>query len=369
MKIKKGAGVLKVLEVFSKWKTIENGLKELTQLISVKEDFLKISAEFYDLLEKDFFEFKISDKTTFGFHPAQFDSFPVHIRMLNDKARTLGFQNAIQQIITKNDIVLDIGTGTGILAAFAAKAGAKHVYAIEKSEFIEVAKTVFKQNGLEDKITLIKGHSTDIKLPEKATILVSEIIGNDPFDEDIIRTFNDAKERLLTEGAKIIPQSITVFAMAMEYPDNMYNTYQLSAENISNWKEWYGLDFSSLFEFNDSENLQRTRINNKKHGNWKALSLPIELTYVNFTNHNAKVEDCERSFSINKNGIFNGLLLFFETALTDNIMLSLHPEKIDTSHWTSQSLFISPIKVKEGEKFNLSYSLKDLKSKLKITPL
>jgi len=365
MKINKSAQILSVIEVFNKWISIENGLKELTAKSQTKKNFFTLSTDFYDLLKKDFFEFKNSDNTTFNFHNGKFDAFPVHIRMLNDTARTLAFQQAIRETVTPNDIVLDIGTGNGILAATAAIAGAKHVYAIERTEFIEVAGAVFKANGLENKITLIKGDSTTITLPEKATVLVSEIIGNDPFAEGIIRTFKDAKERLLTPDAKIIPKNITVFAMALEVDSKKHHQNQLTPQNIINWEKWYGIDFSPFLQFNDSENLPKIHINSRDLKNWKMLTAPVELAHLDFTMSELKIEDCEKIFSLEKPGTFNGLLLFFESTLADNITLSLHPDKVDPSnHWSSQLYFISSQK---GENFKVEYSLKDLKSQVKIT--
>ena len=65
----------------------------------------------------------------------------------------------------KDKIVLDIGAGTGILSIFAAKAGAKHVYAIEFAEIAIFAKEIVRKNGLQDKITVIKGKMEEIELP------------------------------------------------------------------------------------------------------------------------------------------------------------------------------------------------------------
>jgi protein arginine N-methyltransferase 1 len=81
--------------------------------------------------------------------------------------RTLAYQRAIEQNPNdfKDKIVLDIGCGTGILSIFAARSGAKHVYAIENAEIAHFAVEIIKRNGLSDKITVLKGKMEEIVLP------------------------------------------------------------------------------------------------------------------------------------------------------------------------------------------------------------
>lgn len=52
--------------------------------------------------------------------------------MLKDEVRTLTYRNSMyhNKHAFKDKIVLDVGSGTGILSMFAAKAGAKHVYGV-----------------------------------------------------------------------------------------------------------------------------------------------------------------------------------------------------------------------------------------------
>src|SRR4051812_12021176 len=120
------------------------------------------------------------------------DVMQLHLEMLNDRTRTLSFIEAIRETVRPDDIVLDIGTGTGILAATAARAGARHVYAIEAGQIQKVARALFESNGLKDRITLIRGWSTQIELPERADVLISEVIGHEPLAEDVLETTADA---------------------------------------------------------------------------------------------------------------------------------------------------------------------------------
>jgi predicted RNA methylase len=70
-----------------------------------------------------------------------YSSHHIHEKMLKDETRTDTYLRAIQENkeAFKDKIVLDVGAGTGILSIFAAQAGAKHVYAVEKSDIFYTA--------------------------------------------------------------------------------------------------------------------------------------------------------------------------------------------------------------------------------------
>lgn len=100
--------------------------------------------------------------------------------MLKDEIRTNAYRDAIEGNPQdfKDKVVLDIGAGTGILSIFAARAGAKHVYAVENAEIAFFAKEIIKNNGFSDKITVLKGKMEEIVLPvEKVDIIISEWMG------------------------------------------------------------------------------------------------------------------------------------------------------------------------------------------------
>ena len=101
-----------------------------------------------------------------------------HARMLHDTRRTGDYLAAISAAVRPGDVVLDIGTGSGVLAIASARAGARRVYAVDASDIAEVSERVFAANRVQDRVTLVPGWSRTIDLPEPADVLVSEIIGN-----------------------------------------------------------------------------------------------------------------------------------------------------------------------------------------------
>ena len=73
----------------------------------------------------------------------------------------------------------DVGTGAlALLALLAARAGAKHVYAIEANpDAAAAARALVAAEGFADVVTIVEGYSTDVTLPEKVDLLLHEIIG------------------------------------------------------------------------------------------------------------------------------------------------------------------------------------------------
>ena len=93
----------------------------------------------------------------------------IHEIMLKDAVRTEAYRDFIYENKGwfKDKIVLDVGCGTGILSMFAAKAGAAHVYAVDNASIILKAEANAIENGLNDKITFIRGKIEQLELVSK----------------------------------------------------------------------------------------------------------------------------------------------------------------------------------------------------------
>ena len=138
-----------------------------------------------------------------------------HEGLLNDAARNRAFMSALSLHIKPGSAVLDIGSGTGIWAITAARLGAKMVVAIEKDPLlIPVIRNLVKENGVQDRVEVIHGESTSIQLDHRFDCVISETIGNQAFDEDIVSIMMDARKRFLKPGGCLIPESVSLMAAA-----------------------------------------------------------------------------------------------------------------------------------------------------------
>jgi protein arginine N-methyltransferase 1 len=181
-------------------------------------------------------------KKDHDYYFGSYSHFHIHEEMLKDTIRTRAYQRAIEDNPAdfKDKIVLDIGCGTGILSIFAARAGAKHVYAIEFAEIALFAEEIIKRNGLESKITVIKGKMEDIKLPvDKVDIIISEWMGYFLLYESMLDSVLWARDKYLVKGGKMLPDKCTMYVAALE--DGEYKSHK---KNF--WTDVYGVNMSCM---------------------------------------------------------------------------------------------------------------------------
>jgi len=117
---------------------------------------------------------------------------------LVDKKRTTGFHKAIERVVKKDDIVLDLGTGSGIMALLAAKLGAKKVYAVELDDFIaEIAKRAVLANNFKKNIFIVINDARTLDFRKKIifNVVISEILTTGMVDESQIQVINNLHDK------------------------------------------------------------------------------------------------------------------------------------------------------------------------------
>ena len=138
-----------------------------------------------------------------------------HIGYLSLHERARLYQEAIARSVVSGDVVADLGCGFGTLGIDCLKAGASHVYGIDRSDAIEVARETVRKAGLQDRYTCIRGSTFHVELAEKVDLLICDHIGYFGFDYGILPMLADARARLLKPGGKIIPVALELVVAAV----------------------------------------------------------------------------------------------------------------------------------------------------------
>ncbi len=127
-----------------------------------------------------------------------FSSIDLVTQCLLDEERTRKFEQAINAAVGPDSVVLDVGTGSGILALFAARAGAKKVFSIEFDPFVaKLAHENIQRNGYGDVVQVMLGDARNIRLPEGTTIdvVTMEMLTTGMVDEFQIWALNRLFEK------------------------------------------------------------------------------------------------------------------------------------------------------------------------------
>lgn len=145
-----------------------------------------------------------------------------HYEMLRDRPRNRAYRQAIEAL-APGRVVLDIGTGSGLLAMIAARAGAAHVHACEfEPRLAATAREIIAANGLADRITVHACHSGKLDrvrdLGGGADLVVSEILSHDVLGERVLPSLAHARAELAAPGAVFLPERATVRVALADEP-------------------------------------------------------------------------------------------------------------------------------------------------------
>lgn len=270
-------------------------------------------------------------------------------RMVSDRWRTDAFAAAIQAAVRPGDVVLDVGTGTGILAMLAARAGARVVYAIDQAEIAKTAANLVKANGLEDTVQILRGPAAELELPEKVDLIISEWLGHMAFVENMLDDVLAARDANLKPGGRMLPAQVAVKLAPVGDPVLYHH------DGPGFWrKSVHGLDFSALeaLELRQGRVLQ-TRIE-------PATLLGPDLVLADLDLAEADADDAytagTATLEITQDGVLSGFAGWFDSTLAPGVPLETGPRRPET-HWSQSAFAFSPRPVQAGERLTLEWHL------------
>ena len=140
-----------------------------------------------------------------------------HRHLLDDAVRTRAFLRAIARVVKPGDAVVDLGTGTGILAIAARRAGARAVWAIDRDPIVRVAAAIARENAV-DGISFVEQAARDFVAPEPIDVVISECFGPLAIGGSMIPAVIDLRRRAGKPDVRVIPRGVTLYLAPVESP-------------------------------------------------------------------------------------------------------------------------------------------------------
>lgn len=259
---------------------------------------------------------------------------------LLDAKRVNIFKDNINKIVKKGDIVVDSGTGTGIMAMLAAKAGAKKVFAVERDpDLAKFATKNIKAAKLDKIITVINKDVRKFALPKGVTadVLIMEMLDTGLIAELQAKALISLKKnKVIVDKTILIPERATMYVQGIDYDFN-----------------FYGFDLPLNVQARNFGTLDRVN----KVLTTKSLYEDLDLKEIKSPKLNQIVE-----MAVRKEGIINAL------KLTTDVYMSGRKYGATTDMNMPVVVPIKPRKVKRGSKVkvSLNYVMSEGFSKLRI---
>lgn len=255
-----------------------------------------------------------------------------HRHMLKDTARTGGYQKAIQALVRPGDVVIDVGAGTGVMSLFAARAGARKVYAIESTPIARLAERIVAANGGSDVIEVIEADASSVELPEKADLIVTECMGNFVYSDAMLGVLADCR-RLLKPDGRVCPRRITVH-LGPTFLAPIFGEFGF-------WeKPRYDIDFSLARDsaVNDTYAIQCPT----------AKLLCAQPAFFGEIRPTEPVPAADHAvtFTVERAGPIDTVLGWFDAELADGVLLQTGPGH--STHWGQLAFPVPPFVAEEG---------------------
>lgn len=247
-----------------------------------------------------------------------------HFEMMHDYERAELYEAAIRQVVTPDRLVLDVGTGSGMLALMAARAGAQRVVACEAQSLVaEVAQRIVERSAYGEQVSVVPKMSTELTvpadLPRRADLLITETVDCGLLGEGILGTIAHAREHLLTDDAVIVPGRARVFGALVE---------SVPLQQKNHVGEVCGFDLS---EFNQLQSMEYFDSRLRRHEH-RMLSEPFDVFGFDFHRDSPLTERSELAVMPTAAGTCHAVVFWFELELLPGITVTNSPEH-PTSHW------------------------------------
>eukprot|EP00931_Biecheleriopsis_adriatica_P116477 TRINITY_DN92115_c0_g1_i1.p1 TRINITY_DN92115_c0_g1~~TRINITY_DN92115_c0_g1_i1.p1 ORF type:complete len:657 (-),score=126.19 TRINITY_DN92115_c0_g1_i1:41-2011(-) len=275
--------------------------------------------------------------------------------MLQDETRTGTYQKAIHA--NRGDfegrVVMDVGSGSGMLAFFALQAGAARVYCIEASPMADVIRELANANGWSDRVVVVNKILQDIRdeVPEKVDCILHETLGTCLFAERGIETVCVARDRFLKPGGRLFPAFVT-FCLAPFEDKRMHQAVAVRALNLWTSTDFHGVDVSRMAARARQEHFSRPLCDQFHPDQLRADPCLEVFDFRTLRPEQVRDFDVKLNFRCKDTCVLHGLATWFEAHFEGsacNVVLSTSPWDTLTHWWQSRLLLMEPLAVNDGQ--------------------
>ncbi len=271
-----------------------------------------------------------------------------HFAMLNDLERNDAFAVALERVLPEGAHVLDIGSGTGLLAMMVARAGAASVTTCEQNPILaEIARQIVAENGLSDVITVVPKQSLDlvvgVDMPRPADLVISEIVDCGLIGEGVLPTVAHARERLLAPGGRLLPESARIFGALLD---------SVAVDHLNR------VEFAGEFDVRLLNGLATRGHFPVRLPTWphRLLSPAVEMCSFDFASGPLDDGSAEIEMDVTETGTAHGLAVWFDMTLGGGIVLRNAPDNL-ASHWMQAFVpFAEPLDLTAGDRLGMRFS-------------
>ncbi|MBU1240280.1 50S ribosomal protein L11 methyltransferase, partial [Myxococcota bacterium] len=263
-----------------------------------------------------------------------------HAWMLLDRIRVDAFERAIKAVVRPGDVVADIGTGTGVLAAMAAKAGARRVYAVDRAPILEVARALFAENHVDNIIEVIRDDARKVEFPEPPNVVVSEMVGNFGIEEDMLGMFNTIAAKC-TPDVRFIPSGLTLFFVPLAEVG-----LKEELERLSN--------FSSDLTMHSFVARMANRPVHHRITASEILGRDRAPQFIPTVGGGTTIDELRCTMEMTRSGTVNAIGTYYHLLLAEDITLTTGPDGPPT-HWTNIKFPVyPPLELKAGDTIEMT---------------
>jgi len=266
-------------------------------------------------------------------------SLHFYAQMLADAPRTDAYVEALRRAVTPDSVVLDLGSGPGVFALLACKFGARRVYAVEPDSAINIGREAAAANGFAERVEFFQNLSSEITLPEPATVIISDLRGVLPWFQQHVPSIIDARQRLLAPGGVLIPRRDVLWAAVVEATDR----YE---QIVGPWQR-FDLDLSAGVS-RVTNTWRKTRIRAEE-----LLTEPVCWATLDYYEVESSDVCAEIPWCAARRGTAHGIAVWFDSDLADGIGFSNRPGLPELIYGNGFLPFSRPVEVNEGEQIVL----------------